>query len=76
VYAREPLKLTGHPLSELFDMRNVILLPHLTFYTHEAMARLEEETLERCTEILEGRPVRVRSIDPRLRANSSGRMSA
>ena len=27
VYAREPLKLTGHPLAELFDMPNVILLP-------------------------------------------------
>jgi len=72
VYAREPLKLTGHPLAELFDMPNVILLPHLTFYTHEAMARLEQETLERCTEILEGRPVLVKSADPRLRAQTRG----
>ncbi len=72
VYTREPLTLIGHPLSELFDMPNVILLPHLTFYTHEAMARLEGETLERCAEILEGRPVLVKSGDPRLRAQTRG----
>jgi D-3-phosphoglycerate dehydrogenase len=72
VYGQEPLTLTDHPLSKLFDMPNVILLPHLTFYTHEAMARLEQETLERCIEILEGRSVLVKSGDPRLRAQTHG----
>ena len=48
-------------------MDNVLLWPHFTFYTAEAMQRLEDETLERCVEILEGRPVLVRSRDPRLR---------
>ncbi|MEK9672548.1 MAG: C-terminal binding protein [Rhodospirillaceae bacterium] len=72
VYSREPLTLDGHPLSPLFGRDNVILLPHLTFFTHEAMARLEEETLERCFEALEGRPVQVKSPDPRLRAQRSG----
>ena len=72
VYGQEPLARKGHPLSELFGRDNVILFPHLTFYTLEAMRRLEEETLLRCIEILEGRPVLVRSGDPRLRAQTSG----
>jgi D-3-phosphoglycerate dehydrogenase len=72
VFSREPLSLVGHPLSELFAMENVILFPHLTFYTHDAMGRLEEDTLARCFEILEGRPVVVKSHDPRLRAQTRG----
>ncbi|MGI9451578.1 MAG: 2-hydroxyacid dehydrogenase [Geminicoccaceae bacterium] len=72
VYGNEPLAKNGHPMSDLYAMPNVILLPHLTFYTKEAMARLERETLERCTEILEGRPVLIKSRDPRLRAQSHG----
>ncbi len=72
VYSREPLSRTGHSLSPLFDMGNVILLPHLTFFTNEAMERLERETLERCFEILDGHDVLVKSYDPRLRAQSHG----
>ena len=66
VYSEEPLSKSSHLLSELYAMDNVILLPHLTFYTTEAMHRLEEETLQRCFEILEGRPVLIKSQDPRL----------
>lgn len=66
VFSEEPLSKTDHRLSELYAMDNVILLPHLTFYTAEAMQRLEEETLQRCFEILEGRPVLIKSKDPRL----------
>lgn len=72
VYSQEPLSKAGHPLSALYPMDNVILSPHFTFYTHEAMARLEADTLERCREVLEGRPVTVRSRDPRLRAQTRG----
>lgn len=72
VYGREPLTKAGHPLSALYGMDNVILWPHLTFYTREAMQRLEEETLERCFEALEGRPVTVKSRDPRLRGQGRG----
>ncbi len=72
VYSQEPLALKGHPMSALYGMDNVILLPHLTFFTNEAMERLEEETLERCREILDGRPVTVKSPDPRLRAQTQG----
>lgn len=66
VYSQEPLAKSGHPLAELYAMDNVILMPHLTFYTAEAMRRLEQETLERCNEVLEGRPLLVISQDPRL----------
>lgn len=72
VYSVEPLRRTGHPMSALFGRDNVILFPHLTFFTHEAMRRLEDDTLARCSEILEGRMVTVRSRDPRLRAQSQG----
>lgn len=72
VYGQEPLRRQGHPMSDLFDADNVLLWPHLTFYTHEAMHRLEAETLERCWEALQGRPLTVLSHDPRLRAQSTG----
>ncbi|HEY3853736.1 MAG TPA: hydroxyacid dehydrogenase [Verrucomicrobiae bacterium] len=72
VFSQEPLSLTGHPLSKLFGLPNVLLTPHLTFYTHEAMERLERETLERCDELLAGRPVLVKSRDPRLRSQTHG----
>jgi len=66
VFSQEPLNQRNHPLRALYSMENVILMPHLTFYTAEAMDRLESETLERCKEIIEGRPVTIRSTDPRL----------
>ena len=72
VYSQEPLARAGHPLGALYAMDNVILSPHLTFYTREAMARLEAETLERCSEVLDGRPLTVKSRDPRLRAQRKG----
>ena len=72
VYSREPLAHAGHPLSALFGMDNVLLFPHLTFYTAEATRRLTDDTLARCREILEGRPVRIKSRDPRLRAQQEG----
>ncbi len=72
VFSQEPLALEGHPLSALFGRDNVILSPHLTFYTYQAMHRLEEETLERCREIIEGREVIVKSADPRLAGQGAG----
>jgi len=72
VYSREPVTHSGHPMSALYGMDNVILSPHLTFYTAEAMARLTDDTLARCREVLEGRPVLVKSHDPRLRAQRKG----
>lgn len=72
VYGQEPLSHQGHMLSALYEMQNVILWPHLTFYTHEAMQRLEDETLARCFEALRGQPLQVASRDPRLRAQVRG----
>ena len=72
VFSHEPLAHQSHPLSALFGRDNVILTPHLTFYTQQAMARLEAETLARCMELIEGRPLRVASHDPRLRAQTKG----
>lgn len=72
VYSQEPLSLEGHILSPLFVMDNVILTPHLTFFTAEAMERLKADTLARCDEILQGKPVLVKSADPRLRAQGKG----
>lgn len=72
VFSEEPLALQGHPLSPLFRLPNVELLPHLTFFTHEAMERLERETLARCDELLAGRPVLIKSTDPRLRRQTHG----
>lgn len=72
VYGREPLSHVGHPLSALFAMDQVLLWPHLTFYTHEAMQRLEADTLDRCGEALRGELLTVRSTDPRLRAQVRG----
>ncbi|MEZ5911560.1 MAG: C-terminal binding protein [Paracoccaceae bacterium] len=72
VFAAEPLRHRGHRMSPLYSMPNVLMLPHLTFYTAEAMERLERETLERCAEIRDGRPVLVTSQDPRLRAQPAG----
>ena len=72
VYSQEPLARLGHPMSALYAIDNVILFPHLTFYTVEAMRRLTEDTLARALEVLEGRPVLVKSHDPRLRAQQQG----
>jgi len=73
VFSEEPVRRTGHTISPLFDMDNVILSPHLTFYTAEAMERLERETLERCSELLEGKPVMIKSADPRLQGQPGAR---
>lgn len=72
VYSEEPLNKETHPLRDLYDLDNVILLPHLTFFTQEAMTRLEKETLERCFEALDGKNLLVKSPDPRLRGQTSG----
>ncbi|MEM8744839.1 MAG: NAD(P)-dependent oxidoreductase, partial [Pseudomonadota bacterium] len=72
VYSKEPLAKDGHDLSALFEMDNVILLPHLTFFTRDAMERLTEDTLARCDEILSGKPVLIKSLDPRLTSQECG----
>jgi D-3-phosphoglycerate dehydrogenase len=71
VFSQEPMH-SDHPMAALYEMDNVILFPHLTFYTEEAMRRLTDDTLARSREIIEGRPVLIKSHDPRLRAQRTG----
>ncbi len=52
VFSQEPLDKTTHLLRSLFGRPNVILTPHLAFFTDQAMERLETETLERCRELI------------------------
>lgn len=42
VYGQEPLAKEGHALSALFGSPDVILFPHLAFFTGEAMHRLSQ----------------------------------
>jgi len=68
VFTDEPLNRSSHPLASLYERENVILSPHMTFFTKEAMQRLTDDTLARCAEVLLGNSVTVRSNDPRLLA--------
>jgi D-3-phosphoglycerate dehydrogenase len=51
VFSEEPLK-THNPL---LAIDNVILTPHLAWYTKEAFERLESETIQRTSDILQGK---------------------
>ena len=68
VFTNEPLNRSSHALASLYERSNVIMTPHMTFYTQEAMQRLTDDTLARCEEILLGNSVTIRSNDPRLLA--------
>ncbi|AEL25023.1 2-hydroxyacid dehydrogenase [Cyclobacterium marinum] len=70
VFSREPLNQEFHPLKKLYTMENVLLFPHLSFYTEEAMLRLEMETLDRCQEVFENIPILIKTKDPRLQQQS------
>ena len=67
VYSREPID-RNHPLH---GRPNVILLPHLTFWTEDALKRLEDDCYARLQEMIEGRPVEIRSKDPRLQGQAN-----
>jgi D-3-phosphoglycerate dehydrogenase len=75
VFTIEPLNRKTHPLRKLFQMDNVVLNPHLTFFTSDAMQRLQLETLDRCAEIIEHRAVTIKAADPRLRASLFSRVN-
>lgn len=51
VFSEEPLS----PHNPLLAIDNVILTPHLAWYTKEAFERLETETIQRALEILQGK---------------------
>ena len=68
VFAEEPLRKDGHPLSELIEMDNVVITPHLAAWTHETWDRLQAEVTQHVMDTLEGRDSVIHSSDPRLRS--------
>ena len=70
VFAEEPLRKDGHLLSELIEMDNVVITPHLAAWTHETWARLQAEVTQHVMDILEGRDSVIHSSDPRLRGQA------
>ena len=70
VFAEEPLRKAGHLLSELIEMDNVVITPHLAAWTHETWDRLQAEVTQHVMDILEGRDSVIHSSDPRLRGQS------
>ena len=67
VFGKEPImRGKGHIFESIMDDEQVILTPHLAFWTKEARDRLQNEVIERCEEILAGKPMTVLSSDPRL----------
>lgn len=56
VFPHEPLPV-GHPL---LSMPNVVLTPHLAWYTHEAAARQSQQAADAVLDLLQGR--RPRSV--------------
>lgn len=70
VFAEEPLRRQGHALSELIDMDNVVITPHLAAWTHETWERLQAEVVQHVMDILEGRDSVIYSSDPRLRGQA------
>ncbi len=70
VFSEEPLRKNGHPLSDLIEMDNVIITPHLAAWTHETWDRLQAEVTQQVMDILEGRESVIYSSDPRLQGQS------
>jgi phosphoglycerate dehydrogenase-like enzyme len=70
VFAEEPLRKDGHLLSELIEMDNVVITPHLAAWTHETWARLQAEVTQHVMDILEGRDSVIHASDPRLRGQA------
>ena len=66
VFAEEPLRKQGHPLSTLIDLDAVVITPHLAAWTHETWQRLQDEVVAHVMDILDGRDSIVHSTDPRL----------
>lgn len=66
VFSKEPLEKTGHAMSGLLDMENVVLFPHLAAWTSDTWERLQEEVEAHVLDAIEGRALTIRSSDPRL----------
>ena len=70
VFAEEPLRKHGHPLSKLIDLDSVVTTPHLAAWTHETWQRLQDEVVRHVMDILDGKDSVIHSSDPRLRGQA------
>ena len=70
VFAEEPLRKHGHPLSKLMDLDSVVITPHLAAWTHETWQRLQDEVVRHVMDILDGKDSVIHSLDPRLRGQA------
>jgi D-3-phosphoglycerate dehydrogenase len=66
VFSQEPLNKVDHPLKDILSMPNVVISPHLAAWTVETWDRLQDEVTTHVQDILAGRPLTIRSNDPRL----------
>lgn len=66
VYSQEPLTLEGHPMSQLLKMDNAVVLPHLAAWTKDTWGRLQDDVVEHVFNVLDDKPLVIRSSDPRL----------
>jgi len=66
VFSQEPLNRIDHPLKKLMTMENVVISPHLAAWTVETWGRLQDEVTSHVLDVLAGRPLTIRSRDPRL----------
>lgn len=71
VFSQEPLNRHDHPLRSILSMENVVISPHLAAWTVETWDRLQDEVAAHVLDVLAGRPLTIRSRDPRL-ANQPG----
>lgn len=53
VYSQEPLDATTHPvISQIASLDNVLLSPHIAWYTTEAGQRLQASVAQKCQQII------------------------
>ena len=73
VFSQEPLTKTDHPMSGLLSMPNAVLFPHLAAWTSDTWDRLQDEVTAHVLDVIQGRPLTIRSNDPRLAGQSGCR---
>ena len=53
VYSQEPLDANTHPvISQMISLNNVLLSPHIAWYTSEAGQRLQASVAQKCQQII------------------------
>lgn len=71
VYSQEPLNNSHHPMAKLTQMDNAVLTPHLAAWTKDTWQRLQDDIVEHVFNVLDDKPLVVRSTDKRLAGQSN-----